>query len=293
MKKGIWDLACIVLGNTLLAFGIGALVLEYQILAGGVSGIGMILQHFLGLPVSASVMVCNAALFLVGLVILGKKFALGSLLSTFLFPLLLSFFEGNALFQGSLQDPLLASILAGVFAGVGIGLVMRAGASTGGIDILAIVLNRKFGVPVHLVLNAVDFLILLLQFPFHDIPHIVYGVITVAVTSAVLNRTLAAGTRLLQVMVFSDAYAQIRTAILETCDAGVTLLMSEKGYTETPSRVLLTVIPHRKLGMVRQQISRTDPQAFVVVSQISEVGGRGFTLERSNGQNMAGHKGSQ
>ncbi len=279
MKK-IREILWIALGNALLAFGLSTLVLENHITAGGVSGIGIILNDYLGIPVSLSVAAANLTLFAAGLLVLGKAFALTTLLSTFLFPLLLQFFESQPFFHGYLHDPFLASVLAGLFIGGGIGIVVRTGASTGGIDVLALILNRKWKIPVHLVLNAVDIPILLLQIPHHDTTHIIYGLVTVAVTSMTLNKTLAAGAELAQVTIISEAYQEIRAAILHDCDAGATLVASEAGYSGKPSKLILSVLPYRKLPTAKQRIGQIDPTAFIIVSRVAEVGGRGFTLER-------------
>lgn len=279
MKQKLLNLGSILLGNVLIAFSISTLILENHIIAGGVSGIGIVFEHYFGLPVSMSVGLINIVLFVLGFLFMGKVFAMTTLVSTFVFPVLLSFFESQSMFHGYLNDPLLACILAGVFIGIGIGLILKANASTGGIDILAIVLNKKFHLPVHIVLNFMDLSILLFQFTFNDTTHVIYGIITVVITSFMLNKTLTTGTSLIQVVVMSNEYQAIRDMILHEQDAGVTLLATEKGYTQEKSQLILSVIPYRKLPTMKEKIHEIDPSAFVIVSHIDEVGGNGFTYE--------------
>lgn len=279
MKQKLLNLGSVLLGNILIAFSISTLILENHIIVGGVSGIGIVFEHYFGLPVSMSVGLINVVLFVLGFFFMGKVFAMTTLVSTFVFPILLSFFESQSFFHGYLSDPLLACILAGVFVGVGIGLVLKANASTGGIDILAIVLNKKFRLPVHIVLNCMDLSILLFQFTFNDTTHVIYGIITVVITSFMLNKTLTVGTSLIQVVVMSNEYQAIRDMILHEQDAGVTLLATEKGYTQEKSKLVLSVIPYRKLPAMKEKIHEIDPSAFVIVSHIDEVGGKGFTYE--------------
>lgn len=279
MKQKLLNLGSILLGNVLIAFSISTLILENHIIAGGVSGIGIVFEHYFGLPVSMSVGLINIVLFGLGFLFMGKVFAMTTLVSTFVFPVLLSFFESQSMFHGYLNDPLLACILAGVFIGIGIGLILKANASTGGIDILAIVLNKKFHLPVHIVLNCMDLSILLFQFTFNDTTHVIYGIITVVITSFMLNKTLTTGTSLIQVVVMSNEYQAIRDMILHEQDAGVTLLATEKGYTQEKSQLILSVIPYRKLPTMKEKIHEIDPSAFVIVSHIDEVGGNGFTYE--------------
>lgn len=280
MKQKLLHVVYIILGNILIAFALSTLLLENHIIAGGVSGIGIVFNHYFGLSVSLSVGIINVCLFILGLVFLGKVFAMTTLLSTFLFPLLLEFFESQPIFHHYLEDPFLASIIAGCLIGMGIGLVLKANASTGGVDILAILLNKKFKTPVHIVLNVTDLTILLFQFTFNDTTHVIYGIVTVMVTTIMLNKTLTMGTSLMQLVVMSDHYKDIKDMILHDHDAGVTLLASEKGYTEESSKLVLSVLPYRKLPSIKEKINQIDPFAFIIVSHVDEVGGKGFTLEK-------------
>lgn len=281
MKEKGLHLLYIVFGNVLISFGLSTLLLENHIIAGGVSGIGIVFNHYLGISISQSVGIINVLLFLLGLFFIGREFAMTTLLSTFLFPILLEFFESHTQFHGYLQDPLLACVLAGCLVGVGIGLILRANASTGGVDIIAILLNKKCGIPVHIVLNIIDLTVLLFQFSFNDTTHVIYGIVTVVITSLMLNKTLTRGTSLIQLTIMSDKYNEVREMILHDQDAGVTLLTCEKGYTGQNSQLLLSVIPYRKLPYIKDEIHQIDPFAFIIVSHIDEVGGKGFTLERN------------
>ena len=272
----------IIIGNIFIALAVNTLILENHIIVGGTSGIGNVLNHYFNIPVSLSVGCLNVCLFLVGLFFIGKKFAMTTLLSTFLFPIVLQFFETHAMFHHYLEDPLLAAILAACLVGVGIGLILKANASTGGVDILAILLNKKFGFPVHIVLNCIDLSILVLQFTFNDTTHVIYGIMIVMITAVVLNKTLTQGTSLVQLTVISDHYEDIKQSILHEFDAGVTLLASEKGFTQENSKLLLSVLPYRKLPAIKAKIHEIDPVAFVIVSHVEEVGGKGFTLEKRN-----------
>ena len=223
MKQKLLHIVYIVVGNILIAFALSTLLLENNIIAGGVSGIGIIFNHYFGLSISLSVGILNVCLFVLGFLFLGKVFAMTTLVSTFLFPFLLEFFESQPVFHHYLNDPLLASIIAGCLIGIGVGLVLKANASTGGVDILAILLHRKFGAPVHIVLNITDLTILLFQFSFNDTTHVIYGIVTVMMTTIMLNKTLTAGTSLMQLVVISDYYEDIKDMILHDHDAGVTL----------------------------------------------------------------------
>lgn len=280
MKKKLTTLFQILLGNACMAFAVNTLILEHGIICGGVSGLGSAVEHYFGLSVSVVVAVLNIALFFLGLYAFGKEFAMSIIISTFAFPAFLELFDRVPQLHGYLEDSLLAMVIGGCLVGFGIGIIIKSNASSGGVDILAQFIHKKFQIPVHIVLNIIDVSILLFQITYSDTTNIIYGVILTFVTSAMLNKTLLAGRSLIQITIISDYYEKIREVILNDIDAGVTLMLSEKGYTRQDSKLVTTVIPYQKLPKVKASIKEIDPMAFIIVAKIEEVGGQGFTLER-------------
>lgn len=190
MKENIKSLAYVVFGNTLIAFAISTLVLENDIIAGGVTGFGLIINYFTGASITTVVFITNIVLFFLALLFVGKRFTLTTLISTFSFPMLLDFFQRQALLHHYCKNMLLASIMAGCLIGMGIGFILKAHASTGGTDIIAIIVNRKFKIPISITLYSIDFCILILQMLFSNITKVLYGFIVIFLTSFVLNKTL-------------------------------------------------------------------------------------------------------
>jgi len=280
MSEKIKQIMMIIIGNMLIAFAISVLVVDNGIIAGGVSGLGLSLSYYFNIPLTLAVTTLNILLFFIGLFYVGKEFASKTLLSTFIFPIILNLFESTTIFNGIFIDPFVICLLAGSCIGLGIGLVMKANCSTGGVDVLAIVLSKKMRIPVHIILNIIDISILLSQMIFSEPSKIVYGIIIVFITSLVLNQTLTMGTSLIQLTIISDQYMIIRDYILNDADAGLTLLNSQKGFTLDDSKLVLSIIPYQKLTSMKQNILKIDPTAFMIVSKVEEVGGRGFTLER-------------
>lgn len=280
MKKKILNLLQIILGNAFMAFAVNTLILENGIVCGGVSGIGSAIEHYFGLPVSITVALLNIALFFLGFWYFGKGFAMSIIISTFIFPVFLEIFDKIPALHGYLEDPLLAMVIGGVLVGAGIGIVIKANASTGGVDILAQFIAKKFKIPVHIVLNVIDVSILVLQISYSNTTNIIYGIIMTFVSSAVLKKTLLSGKSLIQMTVMSDKYEEIRQMIICELDAGVTMMMSEKGYTRQESKLITSVIPYQKLPSLKERVLEIDPVAFIIVAKIEEVGGRGFTVDR-------------
>ena len=282
MKGKLLRIGTIILGNVFVAFAVSTLVLENQLISGGVTGLGIVTNHYTGINISLIVGIINVLLFLLGLFFIGKKFALSTLISTFAFPVLLEFFNTNAIFHNYCQDTLLAVVLAGCLVGIGVGLMIRSDASSGGMDIIAIILNRKLGIPVFIMVNVFDFIILCMQATFSNPTKILYSIVLVFVTSFMLNKTLTKGSKMVQLVVISDCHEMIKKMIIEEADAGVTSLYSQKGFNETDTKTLLTIIPPVKLTKIKEQIKLIDPVAFMVVVTVDEVSARVITIEQTH-----------
>lgn len=280
MKERLLKIICIIFGNAIVAFAISTLVLENNLISGGATGLGIAINHYTGVNISLIVGIINVILFLLGLLFIGKKFALSTLISTFIFPFMLEFFNTNKIFHGYCDDVILAVIIAGCLLGIGTGLMIRAGASSGGVDVLAIILNKKMGIPVFIFVNIFDFSILCIQATFSNPTKILYSIIVVFVTSFMLNKTLTKGSKMVQLVVISDYHEMIKKMIIEEADSGVTSLYSQKGFYETDTKTLLTIIPPVKLAKIKERIKTIDPVAFMIVATVDEVNGRGYTMDR-------------
>ena len=174
----------------------------------------------------------------------------------------------------------MAVIFAGLFIGAGIGIVLRAGASTGGMDIPPLVLQKKKGFSVSVTMNVMDTAILLLQMMFSDREAILYGILLVLIYTSVLNKVLLVGNSKMQVKVVTQHYEELNQAIAERLDRGVTFFKSRTGHLGIEGYVVMSVVNSRELAQLNQLIQEIDPQAFIVINQVNEVRGRGFTLKK-------------
>lgn len=276
----IRHLFLILLGNTIYTLGVAAFLLPNGLITGGTTGLGIAMEHYFGVDISMFVLFFNVFMFLLGFFVLGKKFALTTLVSTFYYPLILGVFERIPELQNITTDKMLATICTGVMVGVGIGVVIRAGASTGGMDIPPLVLNKKFGIPVSVSLYVFDFSILLIQMLFTSKEDCIYGILLVLIYTVVLDKTLFVGTKKTEVKIVSDHYEDITEMIQTKLDRGVTLLCAQTGYLKKDQKMVVTVISNRELAILKQEIEQIDPQAFIIVGFVNEVRGRGFSLEK-------------
>ena len=267
-------------GNVIYALTVQLFLLPGNLITGGSTGIALAVHHLLGLPVSATVMVFNVAMLIVGFLLLGKAFALTTILSTFTYPIALELL-GRILPTGGLTDDvLLCTIFSGLGIGIAVGVVIRAGASTGGMDIPPLVLQKFFRIPVSASLYVFDTCILLMQAMFSDMTRILYGILLVMIYTMVIDRLMLMGTTQTEVKIISSHSEEIRKAVLEQLDRGITLLDGRTGYLGQEMEMIFTVISNRELPRIEKIVHAIDPECFMVVSKISQVSGRGFSMKK-------------
>ena len=257
-----------------------AFVLPTGLVTGGTTGLGLIVNHYFGVPIELFAAIFNTVMFLLAVVLLGKAFALTSLISTFYFPVILGVFQKIEWLQDLTDDPMLCTVFAAVSIGVGIGMVIKAGASTGGMDIPPLILNKKMGVPVSVGLYTFDFLILIGQMFFRDTEKSLYGILLVMIYTVLVDKVLLMGKNQMQVKIMSEHYEEINEMIHQKLDRGTTLYRTESGYLHNKGFLVMTVVSNRELPKLNQLIMEIDDKAFMVISQVSEVKGRGFTLHK-------------
>ena len=280
LGKRIFEIILILFGNTTYALGIVMFVLPANLITGGTTGLALSMEHFFGVPISLFVFCFNLAMFVLGALVLGKAFALTTLISTFYYPLILDILQRIPVLSGFTDDPMLATVCGGLLIGFSIGLVIRAGASTGGMDIPPLVLNKKFGLPVSVMLYGFDFTILILQMLFSDSEQRLYGILLVLIYTIVLDKMLMFGTSKTQVKIMSKEYSRINEAISKNLDRGTTLMHTTTGYMHREYPMILTVISNRELNALNKLVTDIDPDAFMVINRINEVKGRGFSLQK-------------
>ncbi len=280
MEKKLKMIGFMILGNAILAMGTAAFVVPNGLISGGVTGIGLILQRLFGLPVDIGVFVADGVLFLLGAAVMGKAFAATIILSTIVYPTFFSLFGKIPFLTNLTDDKLMAAIYAGLLMGAGIGLVIKVGGSTGGMDIPPIILHKLFGLSIPVMISVGDILLLLVQAFYSSTEQVLYGILVVMLTSIVIDKVLIMGQKQTQVMVISPEYERINQAIHQKIDRGSTLIHATSGLEKQEQKVVLSVISNRQLNDLNELILQIDPQAFVIANEVNEVKGRGFTLSK-------------
>lgn len=275
------QLGAVLVGNGLLALSATAFALPHSFAMTGVNGVALVLEHYLGISMAMSIALINGITFFLGLYFLGKAFALKTVVSTVVYPVLFQLFSQSEMLAALTRDRFMAAVMAGILTGVGLGLVMRVGGSTGGLDIPPLILHKYFRWSVALVINGISLGTLLIQAFYSDSEQILYGVISTLVTGVVLNQVLLYGEENIQALIISRKHKEINGAIQQRLQRGSTLIPIETGYHHVLGKAVLCVLPARELGSLTREIQAIDPGAFVIMANAREVrGGVGFTLAK-------------
>ena len=276
-RKFLVQAGQITVGNALSAFAIACFALPYDMVVSGISGFGRMANYYFGFNISTTVLIINVTLFILGWAMLGTKFAMSIIVGSLTFPAFLELFQSIPQLQHLVDDPLLASICAGIIDGVGLGIVIRSGGSTGGIDVPPIILNRKFGMKVAPLMYALDMGIFLIQLPITKTNGIILGILYAFLYSIVMNKVIVMDQGGMQMFIFSSQITKINERLLEL-GFGTTLFNGTGGYLREPQEICYCVVSSRNLNRVKREVLAIDKKAFISISNASEVNGNGFTL---------------
>lgn len=278
LKNGL----LIALGCALFSLGFDLFLQPNQINVGGVSGIGQLLTHLTGFgSVALWSVLINVPLFLVSIRGVGKKFFVGSLCGMLLSNLFLSLFER---IPAPVTEPLLATLYGGLLTGLGLGLVFVAGASTGGVDIVARLLRPSFpNFPIGRIMLAIDIVtVTLTGVVFGDINKALYSAVTLYVCSMVLDGVVYGLDYSAVALVISDQHQTICQEITSKLDRGVTILRGQGYYSGQDKRVILCAIKKRQVAELKELVMGIDPAAFVILQEAHQVVGEGFKRYSKN-----------
>ena len=274
------NIAVVILGNFILAAGVSLFIAPSGLICGGATGISLLINRLFDLDIALVSLIINVIMFAIGFAVMGREFALTTVISTVVNPLALYVFELVLKGKVVTNDLFLCTLLGGLCVGLGIGLVIRVGSSTGGMDIPPIVINKLTGIPVSSLLWIFDVSILLSQIFFSNLDRVFYGLAMVIVYSIVIDKVMVLGKKRMQLTIISEKNEEIREAILSKIDRGLTIIHGKTGYLGKEAEVILTVISSRELARTEELIRKIDPFAFVIINSVSAVSGRGFSFGR-------------
>ncbi len=252
-------------------------LIPHHFVPGGVSGIAIIINFFAGLPVGVLIMVLNIPVFLLGLKTMGRKYVLSSLVGMVLTSVFIDFFNKVLGLPSATGNPVLASIYGGVMLGAGLGIVFRGRASTGGSDIIGMVVSRFTGISVGYGIMVTDFLVISASgLALRSLEAPLYGYLVLFLSTKVIDLILEGWSYSKLVIITSARTAEIADYILNRLDRSGTALRSRSLYLNREGEVILTVVHRKQLADLKAHIKKIDPDAFVVISDTYDVQGRGF-----------------
>lgn len=281
-KKTAMKLIAVVVGNFIYALTVQLFLLNANLITGGTMGLALTANHLFGTDVTTFVFLFNTAMLIVGWVTLGKAFALTTIASSYLYPTFMEILQAVLGDYVITQNLMLNALFCGIGIGVSLGIVIRAGSSTGGCDIPAILLAKKLHIPVNIVVYLLDMVILAMQLTFANGEAVLYGIVMAITYTVTMDKMFMLGLNRTEIKIVSPKATEISDAILQRIDRGVTLLHGEGGYTHNPTNVLLTVVSNREVAKVQELVYDIDPHCFMVISHVSEVHGRGFSMAKDD-----------
>ncbi|HVP58556.1 MAG TPA: YitT family protein [bacterium] len=277
LKQGILDFTMIALGSVIMGLAYALFIIPHHFVAGGVTGIAVILNYFFRFPVGIQVIIFNIPLFAVGIRYMGRRYGAKSLAGMIASSLMIDFFNRVVKLPSATSNPILASIYGGVMLGIGLGIVFRGRASTGGTDIIGQILNRYTGMSIGFGIMIVDFIIISASgLVFRNLEAPLYGYLVLFLSSRVIDMILEGWNYSKLVIITSAKVAEIQDYILHTLDRSGTALKARSLYLNREGEVIITVIHRKQLADLRKFIKDTDPDAFVIINDTYTVLGRGF-----------------
>lgn len=277
-KKWFISYSLIVTGSFILASGFVLFITPYKIVPGGVYGISIVIHWLLGTPVGLIALAFDIPLTILGIKILGPRFGVKTVVGFFLtatFVDLLTYFYGQDPLVAN--DALLSSIFGGVFVGLGLGLIFKAKATSGGSDIIAMIIAKYTKLPLGQLMILVDSAIVLVGLiAFRDWKIPLYSLIVIFITGRVIDIVLQGISYDKTLFIISDKYTEIRDKIINDLNRGGTYIHGRGMYNENGKTIIFTVVNRRELSMLQDYIHKIDPGAFLTVVNANEILGKGF-----------------
>ncbi|MGE7091625.1 YitT family protein [Lysinibacillus sp. NPDC048646] len=273
VRASILEYVYVIVGAAIVAIGFNVFLLPNQVASGGVSGISTILHGLFGWKPGLVQYAFNIPLFLAGVVLLGKKFGVKSFVGTVILPFIVLLTNN---WDPWTNNPLLGALFGGIIVGVGIGLVFKGNASTGGTDLLAQIITKYTGLTLGTSVLLIDGVIAISAAVVFDLEKGLYALIGLYVTTKTIDIIQLGFSQSKMVYIITMKQDEVRDAIYAEIDRGVTKLPAIGGYTGEARPVLMVVVYQTEFTKLKQLIKNVDPSAFVIVSDAYEVLGEGF-----------------
>ncbi|KAF1304241.1 MULTISPECIES: YitT family protein [Enterococcus] len=276
-SRTIKDTLIILLGTLIYAFGLIYFNIPNSLAEGGVTGITLILRALFGINPALSTLILNIPIILLGGKILGRRSFFYTIIGTVALSGWLFFWQHISFSIDIQHDLLIAALIAGLFAGIGSGIIYRVGGTTGGSDVLARVLEQKFGITMGRSLFFFDILVLTASLTYIDLQRMMYTLIFSYVFSRIVDTILDGGYSAKGVLIISNFTEQITPVLMSELQRGVSYIKGEGGFSGVEKKIIYMVVSAREISEVKRIVHEFDERAFVSIINVHEVEGEGFT----------------
>ena len=269
------DLFFIVIGCFLAAVGTGSFLLPNQLSSGGFAGIATIIYYFYEINMATTIIALNIPLFIIGFFKIGTKFVLKTILATFLYSIMIDYFQPNTMI---IDDKFLASIYGGIFIGIGLALVLKANTSTGGTDLIAhIAQNYKINLKMSTIITLIDAVVIISNlFAFKNLEIGLYSVIAIYIIGKMIDIVFEGINFCKIIYIISDKYDELVEIINVQIKRGATGLYGKGSYTHKNKMVIMCVSKRNDIEKIKSISKKIDPESFIIVTDAREVYGFGF-----------------
>ena len=266
----------ITLGLFINALGWTAFLIPAEITGGGITGVATLIFYATEIPVWIPYLIINGILIIISIKALGRSFGIKTIYATVVLTLFFSVLQGIIL-EPIVTENFMSSVVGGIMAGVGVGIVFSQGGSTGGTDIIAMIINKYRNISPGKIILYADVIIISSSFLiFRSIEKIVYGYVTMAVTAYAIDLILTGAKRTVQLFVFSKMYDEIAVKIDSDIHRGITLIDGTGWYSKQESKILMVLVKKQESNNLLRIIKDIDPDAFISVNSVMGVYGKGF-----------------
>lgn len=278
MKNWIYDLLIMIAGGTVWAIAINMFTLPNMIAAGGFSGLGTVFYYAFHIPVGITMIVLNVPVFIFAWKILGRDWFFKSLIAMLITSIIIDIFSFLPQYT---EDKMLAAVFGGILSGIGLGIIYMRGIATGGVDLIARMIKKYVAVPSYgMIIVILDVIVIVVSgIIFRDFSVMLYAAIVVYITGFINDKLLNGLDRAKLIYVVSTQAEQIAQLVARKLIRGVTRMDGVGGYTGEHKNILMIVVKPYEFFRLKAIVREVDKEAFIVVSDVSEVLGKGFRTD--------------
>jgi len=276
LKTTIFDYLIILLGMTLYVFSWSIFLIPAEITGGGISGLSVVVYYSSKIPIAITYFIINSFLILIAVKVLGANFGIKTIFSMVVATVLFWITPGM-IREPLIDDTFLSAVLGAMMGGIGIGIVFTRGGSTGGTDIIAMIINKYRNISPGRVIMYCDVIIIASSYlVFHSPAKLVYGYVTMWGVSYTIDAFLSGSNASAQIFIFSKKFNEIADFINQYAGRGVTIMDGTGWYTKEELKIVMTVVRKRETSLIFRKLKEIDPDAFISMASVMGVYGKGF-----------------